>query len=75
MDKYYLLEVLNCVFVTNIDAFISFVQCELIFSFWYPKNKQKEKRYGKIKPVVPLSPFKNSIKLESDKLSSDKSPA
>ncbi len=42
MDKYYLLEVLNCVFVTNIDAFISFVQCELIFSFWYPKNKQKE---------------------------------
>lgn len=40
-----------------------------------PKNKQKEKRYGKIKPVVPLSPFKNSIKLESDKLSSDKSPA
>ena len=42
MDKYYLLEVLNCVFVTNIDAFISFIQCELIFSFWFPKSKQKE---------------------------------
>ncbi len=42
MYKYYLLEVLNCVFVTNIDAFISFIQCELIFSFWFPKSKQKE---------------------------------
>ncbi len=42
MDKYYLLEVLNCVFATNGDAFISFVQCELIFSFSFPKSKQKE---------------------------------
>ena len=42
MDKYYLLEVFNCVFVTNRDAFISFVQCELIFSFSFPKSKQKE---------------------------------
>ena len=42
MDKYYLLEVLNCVFATNRDAFISFIQCELIFSFSFPKSKQKE---------------------------------
>ena len=42
MDKYYLLEVLNCVFATNRDAFISFIQCELIFSFSFPKRKQKE---------------------------------
>ena len=42
MDKEYLLEVLNCVFATNRDAFISFIQCELIFSFSFPKSKQKE---------------------------------